>query len=68
MGLFEFLLFAVVVVLAVAATVWIINYMSPDHPKVIDKGFWALAVVMILWALASAIGLFGHDPQIPRIR
>jgi hypothetical protein len=68
MGLFEFLLFVVVVVLAVAAAVWVIGYLAPDHPKVIDKGLWVLAVVIVLLVLARALGLFGHDPQIPRIR
>jgi hypothetical protein len=68
MGLFEFLWIAVIVVLAVAAVIWVIGYLAPTHPSIIDRGLWVLAVVIILWSLARALGLFGHDPQIPRIR
>jgi hypothetical protein len=66
MGLFELLIYVVVVVLLAAAAVWVMNYLAPDHPKIIDRGIWVLAVVICLLMLARALGV--GDPQIPRIR
>ncbi len=68
MGLFAFLIFAVVAVLACAAAVWVIDYLAPGHPAIIDKLIWVLCVVIIVLMLASAVGLFSHDIQIPRVR
>jgi len=68
MGLFYFLGLVVLVVLACAAALWVINYLAPDHPKVIDKGVWVLAVLILVLILVNAMGLFSHDVPIPRVR
>lgn len=68
MGIVEFFILCVVVVLLAALAVWAIGYFAPAHPPMIDKVIWGVAVFVILFALAQAVGLFGHDPMIPRIR
>lgn len=67
MGLFYFLGLVIVVVLACAAALWVIDYLAPSHPAIIDKGVWVLAVVILLLILAQAMGLFAHDVPIPRV-
>ena len=68
MGVIEFFLLCVVVVLLAALAVWVIDYFAPGHPDIIDKLIWGVAVVVVIIALAQATGLLGHDPQIPRLR
>lgn len=68
MGLFAFLLVAVVVVLACAAAVWVIGYLAPSHPAIVDKLIWVLCVVILVIVLAQATGIFSHDVMIPRVR
>jgi hypothetical protein len=68
MGLFEFLIIAVIAVLACAAAIWVMAYLAPSHPPVIDKGLWILVVVILILILANAMGIFSHDVAIPRIR
>jgi hypothetical protein len=65
MGLFEFLILVVVVVILVGLAVAAIGYFSPGHPAIIDKCLWFLAALIILWQLAQATGILGHDPRIP---
>jgi hypothetical protein len=56
------------VVLAAAATQWVIATYAPGTPEIIKKSVWALAAVLVLVMLAHALGLWGYDPQIPRLR
>jgi hypothetical protein len=67
MGLFYFLGLVVLVVLAIAAAIWVIDYLSPDHPTIIDRGLWVLGVVILAMILARAMGLFTHDITIPHV-
>lgn len=68
MGLFAFLLLAVMVVIACGLAVYAMGYFSPDHPKLIDKGVWGLGIFIILYILLSATGILSHDIMIPRVR
>lgn len=68
MGLFQFLVVALVVVLACAAALWILGQLAPSHPGIIDTIVWVLAVVILLLILAQATGLLGHDVPIPKVR
>ena len=68
MGIIEFLILAVVVVLLAAGAIWAIGYFAPSQvPPFIPKLIWGVVIVLLLWVLANAVGLFGHDIQIPRI-
>jgi len=67
MGLFSFLGLVVVVVLVCAAALWVIGQLAPNHPPVIDRGVWVLAVVILVLILVQAMGLFSHDVPIPRV-
>ncbi len=67
MGLVEFFLLCVVVVILAALTVWCINTFAPATPAVIIKAIWFVAALIIVVTLLKALGLFGVDPQIPRL-
>ncbi len=68
MGLFQFLVIAVGVVLVCYAAIWIMGQLAPGHPAIIDTLIWVLAVVILVLILLQATGLVGHDVPIPRIR
>ena len=68
MGLISFLLLVVVVVVLTWLAVWAIGYFAPGHPAVVDHILWGVAIVIILVYFAQAIGLWGYDPKIPRLR
>ena len=68
MGLFQFLLIAVVVVVACAGAVWIMAQIAPSHPHIIDTLIWVLAVVILVLILVQATGLMSHDVAIPKLR
>lgn len=69
MGIIEFLVICVVLVLLAAFAIWVIGYFSPSPvPAIIPKLIWGLVILIIIVLLAQAVGLFGHDIQIPRIR
>lgn len=68
MGLFQFLLIAVVVVIACAAAIWVMGQLAPNRPKIVDTLIWVLCVVILVLILAQATGLFSHDVMIPRVR
>ncbi len=67
MGIVEFFLLCVIVVLLAALAVWVMGYFAPAHPLLIDRLVWGVAIVIIIFALVQATGLLGHDPRIPHI-
>jgi hypothetical protein len=66
MGLFE--LFAVIVGIALVAALatWLLGQI-PNVPPIISSIIWALAVVVIVVIILTAIGVFGHDVRVPHI-
>lgn len=68
MGVIEFFVFCVVVVVMGWLAVFALGKLAPGHPGMIDNIIWFVVVIVILAMLASAMGLLGHDPQIPRVR
>lgn len=68
MGLMQFLILVVIVVLVCAAALWVIGQLAPSHPAIIDRAVWVLAVVILAVVLLQALGLVGHDVPIPRVR
>ena len=68
MGLIEFLVFAVVVVIIGWVAVFVLGKLAPGHPGIIDNIIWCVVVLVVLLTLVQAMGLMGHDPQIPRVR
>lgn len=65
MGLIALLVLVVVVVLLTGAAVWVIDYLMPGHPPIIDRGLWVVCVAIIALVLWRALG--GHDVAIPKI-
>ena len=68
MGLLEFFILCLVVVVLAALTVWAIGQFAPGTPAIIPKLIWGVAVLIIVITLVQALGLLGHAPQIPRLR
>lgn len=69
MGILEFLLICVGLVLLAAFAVWVIGYFSPSPvPAIIPRVIWGAVILIIFVLLAQALGLFGHDIEIPRLR
>lgn len=65
MGLFAFGIFAVLTVIIAYALVWVADRLAPGHPAIVDNIIWVLAVIIIAFELAGALGL--HDVLIPRV-
>ena len=68
MGILEFFLICLIVVVLAAFTVWAIGSFAPGTPAIVVKLIWAVAVLIIIVTLLNATGILGHDPQIPRLR
>jgi hypothetical protein len=67
MGFLEFGLLVVLVVCIAAFITWLITYLAgPDTPAIVCKIIWVIAVCIILFLLAGAVGL--HDVPMPRLR
>jgi hypothetical protein len=68
MGVIELFVYIVIVVLLGGGAVWLIAYLKPDHPAMIDKLIWLVVIVLVVFALITAFGLAGVDPRVPRLR
>jgi len=67
-GIVEFFIIAVVVVLLGWLAIYAIGTLAPGHPKMIDNIIWFVVVLVIIVMLLQALGLTGYDPRIPRLR
>jgi hypothetical protein len=65
MGFLAFCVFALIVVCAAYFFVWVAAKLAPTHPSIVDNLIWVLAVGIIVFELAGALGL--HDVAIPRV-
>ena len=68
MGVIEFFIICVVVVVLGWLAVWAMGQFAPGHPKIVDNIIWGVVVLVIVVLLVQALGLTGYDPKIPRIR
>ncbi len=61
-------LFILIVIAAClgALAVWVLGKLAPGHPAIIDNIIWVVAVLFIVIAVASAVGLV--DLPVPRLR
>ena len=67
MGLIEFCILCVVVLVIAAIGNWAIDTFATGHPPLINKLIWGVAVAIILFALLQATGILGHDVRIPHV-
>jgi hypothetical protein len=65
MGFFAFCVFAFLVLYVAYFFVWVAKKLAPTHPVIVDNLIWVLAVAIIVFELAGALGL--HDVAIPRV-
>jgi hypothetical protein len=68
LGVVEFFIIAVVVVLLGWLAIYAIGTLAPGHPAMIDNIIWFVVVLVIIVMLLQALGLTGYDPRIPRVR
>ena len=68
MGIIEFFLFVILVVGLGYLTIYALGKFAPGHPPMIDNIVWIVVILFIIVMFASALGLTGFDPQIPRVR
>lgn len=68
MGLLEFFILMVVVIVLAACAAWVIDYFAPSRPDIAVHLVWGVAILVILATLAQATGLLHYDPIIPRLR
>jgi hypothetical protein len=60
------LLYIVLIVCLGWGAVWLIGYLAPGHPVIIDRLIWVLVIVMVVLLLFRATGL--SDVPVPRFR
>lgn len=68
MGLIEFFIIVVVCCFLAWAACWLVSRFAPGAPPFVPMVIWAVAIIIIVVTLAKALGLYGIDPQIPRLR
>jgi len=68
MGLIEFFIVVIVCCFFAWAACWLLAHFAPGTPAFVPMVIWAVALVIIVVTLAKALGLYGIDPQIPRLR
>ena len=68
MGLVEFFILVFVCCLLAWGLCWLLAHFAPGTPPFVPFVVWAVACIIIVVALLRALGLYGIDPQIPRLR
>jgi hypothetical protein len=68
MGIIEFFVVVAVCCVLAWAVCWVLGRFAPGTPPFVPVVIWAVAVLIIVVTLAKALGLYGIDPQIPRLR
>lgn len=67
MGFLEFIILCLVVVAIAYLGVWLLQWLMPGHPAIIDKLIWGVAVLILVVTLFRAMGILDHNVAIPRI-
>ena len=68
MGMFQFLMVTLVLVLAASLVVKLIHLWAPSAPELISQSIWVLVVVVLVVMLLRAVGILpGHDIPIPKL-
>lgn len=65
MGFLELGVFILIVLVIAYFLIWVAGQLAPGHPAIIDNIIWVIAVIIIIWQLAAALGF--HDVRIPRV-
>ncbi len=68
MGVIELFVYIVLVVVLGFLATWAIGKLAPNHPAIIDNIIWFVVVLLVFVVLATAFGLTGFDPAVPRLR
>jgi hypothetical protein len=58
-------LYIVLAVCLGAGAVWLIGYLAPSHPAIIDKLIWLVVIIFVVLLVWTALG--GHDLAVPRL-
>ena len=68
MGLIAFLVLVLVVAVIGAVAVMLLRLIAPSAPALFERIIWLVCMLVVVLVLAQALGLWGHDIQIPRVR
>lgn len=68
MGLIEFFVIVIVCCALAAVACWALSHFVPGTPAFVPVVIWGVACFIIVVTLFKALGLWGIDPQIPRIK
>ena len=68
MGLLEFFVIVIICCAFAALACWVLGRYVPGTPAFVPMVIWGVAILIILVTLFRALGLWGMDPQIPRLR
>jgi NhaP-type Na+/H+ and K+/H+ antiporter len=66
MGVIEFFVLIIVTCAIAAFAAWLVKKL--EAPAFFVTVIWVVAAIIIVFALATALGLTGYDPKIPRLR
>ena len=65
MGLIEYGIYCIVVAFIAFIITWVLGEVKA--PAFFARIIWVLAGLIVLYRLAVATGLLGHDPRIPHV-
>ena len=68
MGLIEFFVVVIVCCFLAWAACWLVARFAFGAPAFVPMVIWAVACLIIIVTLIKALGLWGIDPQIPRLK
>lgn len=68
MGIIEFFIICIVLVVLGYLTTFAMDSLAPNHPSIVNKIIWFVIIIIILMILFNAMGLNRFDIQIPRVR
>ena len=58
-------LYIVLAVCLGAGAMWLIGYLAPGHPNIIDRLIWIVVVIFVALLVWTALG--GHDLAAPHL-
>ena len=57
-----------IVLLFVAAVIWVRRTLFPTTPAIIETVVGIFGVILICYLLLTALGILPHDPKVPQLR
>jgi threonine/homoserine/homoserine lactone efflux protein len=69
MGVFELLLWVVLICIIGSLAIWARRQLAPQFPPLVDTVIGVFCLVVIIWLMLTALGLMPvRDPKVPSLR